>query len=328
MNELQKFEGFPNPESNYFKMPNCIIDHMPSMSKAVLKVILYTIRHTWGFGEYGKFKRITTDEYVNGRKRKDGSRLDNGTGLSSQSVYVGLKTAVEQGFLEVEVDDRDKARIKKSYRLTAESDTQNLGIDSLEIGDRLPRNWGPIRERNLEKETKKKTLSEQKCSDHVRSNEKKKRKKPNTFDKMMANDLAKVVSSHIKINRLSDRGKWPDEIRKMREIDKVSEEDIERAIDWYKEFIGQEYIPEAFTARTFRDKYKNGKIPAAIRRTSKNGSGKMFETDHNKLLDRIDRMLLQQELSMSQKNIDNALIDVGMKPGMISVKELRRHVYG
>jgi DNA-binding PadR family transcriptional regulator len=54
---------------------------------------------------------------MHGRKKKSGERIDNGTGLSKPSVIAGLKSAVEHGLLEEEIDDSDKARIKKCYKL-------------------------------------------------------------------------------------------------------------------------------------------------------------------------------------------------------------------
>jgi hypothetical protein len=62
-------------------------------------------------------KKITTDEFMYGRKKKSAERIDIGTGLSKPSVIAGLKSAVAHGFLEEEIDDSDKARIKKYYKL-------------------------------------------------------------------------------------------------------------------------------------------------------------------------------------------------------------------
>jgi predicted transcriptional regulator len=111
-----KFKGFSNPKSNYFKMPNEWTDITAEMtSLSLLKVVEYTIRHTWGFQEYGIAKKITIDEYMNGRKRKDGSRMDKGTGLSKQSVITALRKAVEDGLLIEEIDDSDTGRKKRYY---------------------------------------------------------------------------------------------------------------------------------------------------------------------------------------------------------------------
>jgi hypothetical protein len=112
------FPGFDLPQQNWFKMPNEWTDITADISSiAELKVVEYVLKHTWGYREYGIKKRITIDEFRFGRKRQDGSRLDRGTGLSKQSVITGIKTAVRRGLLEEEVDDRDKARVKKYYFL-------------------------------------------------------------------------------------------------------------------------------------------------------------------------------------------------------------------
>jgi hypothetical protein len=75
------------------------------------------LRHTWGFQEYGFAKAMTIDELMHGRKRRDGTRMDEGTGLSKQSVIDGLKRAIARGYLLCTIDETDRARIKKSYAL-------------------------------------------------------------------------------------------------------------------------------------------------------------------------------------------------------------------
>jgi hypothetical protein len=112
------FLGFEKPEQNWFRLPNTWTDITADItSLAELKVIEYVLKHTWGYQEYGLTKRITTDEFMHGRRRKDGSRMDRGTGLSKPSVVAGLKSAVAHGYLEEVVDDADLARIKKYYSL-------------------------------------------------------------------------------------------------------------------------------------------------------------------------------------------------------------------
>jgi len=69
-------------------------------------------------------KKITTDEFMYGRKRKSGERIDNGTGLSKPSIIQGLTSAVQHGLLEVEIDDSDRARIKKYYKLKMRNPTE------------------------------------------------------------------------------------------------------------------------------------------------------------------------------------------------------------
>jgi hypothetical protein len=112
------FTGFDIPRQNWFKVPNNWTDITADISSiAELKVVEYVLKHTWGYQEYGMRKRITNDEFMHGRRRKDGTRLDKGTGLSKPSVIAGLKAAVERGLLIEEIDDSDRARVKKYYSL-------------------------------------------------------------------------------------------------------------------------------------------------------------------------------------------------------------------
>jgi len=112
------FLGFDLPHQSWFKMPNEWTDITADMSSmAELKIVEYVLKHTWGYQEYGVKRSITIDEFRFGRKRKDGTRLDRGTGLSKQSVITGVKAAVKRGLLKEEVDSRDKARIRKFYSL-------------------------------------------------------------------------------------------------------------------------------------------------------------------------------------------------------------------
>ena len=118
-----QFSGFERPEANYFRMPNNWTDITAGISSiAELKVVEYILRHTWGYQEYGIKKHITIDEFVHGRRRADGSRLDLGTGLSERAVYDGLRKAVEDGLIEEEIDDSDRGRLKKYYSLKMKPD--------------------------------------------------------------------------------------------------------------------------------------------------------------------------------------------------------------
>ena len=112
------FDGWDAPESNYYKVPHCWVDFVSRMtSMAEIKVVNYILRHTWGFHECGIAKRISLDEFMHGRRRRDGSRMDAGTGLAKTSVLRGIEAALEHGFIVVEIDDRDAARVKKYYML-------------------------------------------------------------------------------------------------------------------------------------------------------------------------------------------------------------------
>ena len=110
------FQGFVPPVDDYFRMPNEWINICAGInSLAELKIVQYVLRHTWGYQDYDGVRKLTLDEFMHGRKRRDGTRIDKGTGLSDRGVKDGIALAIEHGYLICEIDDRDRARIKKSY---------------------------------------------------------------------------------------------------------------------------------------------------------------------------------------------------------------------
>ena len=118
------FNGWKQPEQNWSKLPHVFIENMPLFkSKSEICVVLYVLCHTWGYGD--DYKRISLEEFQNGRKRKDGTRIDNGTGMSINAIKSGIKQAIEHGFLSTVKDESDKARIKQYYSLS-ELDCQKL----------------------------------------------------------------------------------------------------------------------------------------------------------------------------------------------------------
>ena len=128
------FTGFAQPTANYSKLPHQLINELPQITTiGEMKVLLYVLRHTWGFQEFGEGKKITLDEFEHGRKRKDRTRMDNGTGLTKSTIIAGLKKAVEHGFLIVETDSSDKGRVKKSYALNMGLESKPVDVESLYI---------------------------------------------------------------------------------------------------------------------------------------------------------------------------------------------------
>ena len=173
-----EFQGFDRPESNFFRMPNTWTDITAEIdSIAELKVVEYILRHTWGYQEYGLKKHITIDEFVHGRRRQDGSRMDRGTGLSERAVYDGLRKAVDNGLVEEAIDDSDRGRIKKFYSLrmraeaVAAEQAQSLqpGVQTLHPPCRIctparkvcrvgVQHSHPVQRKTLQKETRQKEI--------------------------------------------------------------------------------------------------------------------------------------------------------------------------
>lgn len=142
------------PKENYSRLPHQFIEEvLPKItSLSEMKVIVYVLRHTWGYHEDAK--SITIDEFTHGRKRKDGTRLDAGTGMSENAIKAGIKSAVKHGFLFMLTDDSDKARIKKTYSLS-EFEGQELMAEGQELTPGVP-NVDPRSEKDtLERNSKK-----------------------------------------------------------------------------------------------------------------------------------------------------------------------------
>lgn len=135
-----QFKGFSIPRSNYSMLPHAFIDLMgEDMDGSELKVTIYILRHTWGYQEFDLPKRITIDEFCNGRKKKDGTRMDKGTGLSDQSVRNGLEAAIKRGTVVMTEDATDKGRIKRYY-----SPRMELGV---QLFDPSTQNLDPTSEK-------------------------------------------------------------------------------------------------------------------------------------------------------------------------------------
>lgn len=130
------FEGFSEPTENWFKFPVQLIHYLPDFDKKQIVLLTYLLRHTWGYQDDDP-KKITIDEFMNGRKKRDGTRIDRGTGLAKTSIIDGLELLEQAGFITVEIDDSDKARIEKWYapRMSKiqTSDVQNLDTGGTKI---------------------------------------------------------------------------------------------------------------------------------------------------------------------------------------------------
>jgi hypothetical protein len=141
----QLINGFPShiAETSYFNVPAFFVDVIAAIDNlAELKVVLYILRHTWGFREYNSPKRITIDEFMHGRKKADRTRMDSGTGLSERAVMQGLQRAIAHGFVVCYVDDSDQARVKHYYQMRMQSEEQEVP-ESPEIGETFEKSPQP-----------------------------------------------------------------------------------------------------------------------------------------------------------------------------------------
>lgn len=88
---------------NSFQTPNEYVDrYMGRLTCPEFMVLVYACRRTFGFERYSD--RIAVSQFVDGIVRRDGTRLDCGTGLSESSVKRALKSLERYGLM-VRMDD-------------------------------------------------------------------------------------------------------------------------------------------------------------------------------------------------------------------------------
>jgi len=90
------FRGFASP--SYTQVPDELFDElMPRLSETELKVLLYVVRRTFGFKKSAD--DISLKQMVEGIKKRDGTQLDSGTGLSRPGVTKGVRGLVAKGII-------------------------------------------------------------------------------------------------------------------------------------------------------------------------------------------------------------------------------------
>lgn len=93
------FKGFYAPNST--PVPDNFFDElMADLSESELKVVLYVMRRTFGFKK--RDDNISLNQMLYGIVKKDGTRLDRGTGLSKPAITKATKSLVDRGVLIAE----------------------------------------------------------------------------------------------------------------------------------------------------------------------------------------------------------------------------------
>ena len=296
------FPGFDIPRENWFKLPNSMIGFFAESSLAETRVLMYVLRHTWGYQEFEAAKRITLDEFMRGRKNGDGSRMDAGTALSKQSVLTGIRGCVERGLLVVETNGSDPARIKKYYRLhmrgsedTAEnpmsknetSGVKNLTPDPPNEGPktippmsknetpRMSKILTPYRERNLRKTIQSPTGDGQpENPGGFFVDTKTPAATASKFAVTATKKLYQALAAKNQIMARPNLGQWAKQIDKF--LAKCDGEKphvrFREVLKWFcKNFTAKKYVPHARSAKGFCDKFDD--IAAAMMRNSWDENG-------------------------------------------------------
>ncbi len=92
------YEGFSSPNGTI--VPDDVFDVLaPKLKESELRVLLYIVRRTFGFGKNAD--AISLRQMTEGITRRDGKVIDHGTGMSKRAVIQGAKGLVEKGVIEI-----------------------------------------------------------------------------------------------------------------------------------------------------------------------------------------------------------------------------------
>jgi hypothetical protein len=113
--EHWKFKGFSSP--NFTTVPDEFFDELaPRLGASELKVLLYIMRRTFGFKK--QRDSISLSQMVEGIVKKDGQRLDIGTGLKKAAVCKALVILEKKGIIvRTKQFDFSGGAIATSYQL-------------------------------------------------------------------------------------------------------------------------------------------------------------------------------------------------------------------
>jgi len=145
--DMPTLRGLPNP--NTTPLPNCIVDdYLPFFTGAELKVILYLVRRTLGF--HKTRDAISLSQICNGIVRKDGRRLDRGTGLHKSTACDALNALTGWGMIK-RVTRRDPVRgdLPTEYILWIDGEPEEE-VSDLNPGIAVAKRRGPASALQLE----------------------------------------------------------------------------------------------------------------------------------------------------------------------------------
>lgn len=343
------FQGFRKPEQNWFKLPNEWTDITAEITTlAELKVVEYVLRHTWGWQEYDQLRRITIDEFEHGRKYKDGSRMDKGTGLSKPSIINGLKSAVDRGLLIVEENGNDKARMKKYYGLKMLTpDVKNVDRGCQDVLHRTEKDNlvkkgdvpaaiaatddPPDDEKSLARNGSTKNNPGHKGNGRLLEEEITIPTSPSKFDFKCGQVLYAAILKRIggKPHPNSSPQLWAKDFRLMRVKDEWSTKDIKKWLKWYCANMDGDHVPDCQSGESFR--HKIGKVIAAHGRIEKDSKSQrlladMSQDDRDDICQRVwskaHGLSGRIKHRFNQAEIDDAADKLGIGIGVVSESDL------
>ena len=315
----------------FTQIPNIIIDNRE-------------LSHT-AFRLYIWYKKVCGES---GQCYQSIKTISEGCSMRRQSVIKSRRELEAQGLIRVEKSNNKNGSIQITVIILDIWKRNNKVYEVVRMGYAVPKRGvrmgyvGGVRMGYCNKnplENKKGSLStpkgvDQTCDSSFSPNERiRKKRQPTKFHHRCAREFAKVVSSHIKINCRANMIEWANQFRKMEENDKVPKSTIRDTIKWYSRNIGGDYIPQAYSAKAFRQKYMDGKFTGAMER-EKNGNGEITkthtsdsppisETDRIKVARKVKRLMIEQdcwldETDWPQEELDEWLTENGFEVGVVT----------
>ena len=189
-------------------------------------------------------------------------------------IWKGEKTTLNPGQLitgRKKIAEKFKINESKVQRILKKFETEQQIEQQSSNQNRLItiKNWHHYQQNEQQNEqpvNNHRTTSEQPLN--TNKNEKNEKNEKNRYYKY-AENLATIIQQkkNIKINGQKLR-QWTEEIRKLCEVEGISEERLNKAIEWYAKNIGGEYIPVIESGKTLREKFS--KLEDAMDRENKN----------------------------------------------------------
>lgn len=133
------FLGYASP--NYTMVPDQLFDeHLPYLSGAELKVLLYIIRRTFGFKKDSD--NISLGQMLQGIQRRDGTVLDRGVGLTKKTLLQALRSLQDKNLLLAEQrQSMERGNEPTNYRLNIASPSLE-GITTPPLGEKVHQGGG------------------------------------------------------------------------------------------------------------------------------------------------------------------------------------------
>lgn len=130
---------------NSTQVPDLILDKwMAELSGAEFKVVMYIVRRTYGFQKEGD--AISLRQIVSGITKRDGTRLDSGTGLNKDTVCKALSSLAKRGLINRENRQDETGDLPNFYSLNLEAEgLRASGPESDKpTGERAHSSRGPV----------------------------------------------------------------------------------------------------------------------------------------------------------------------------------------